>query len=93
MKGPKGDKGEDGVGSSKLKDATVTDGTLVITKERRLRSKSTGSKNVLAFYSLMHSARLKLVMSLLRHARKKRKKRNLLLVNLLTNQLLRRQST
>lgn len=33
LKGPKGDKGEDGVGSSKLKDATVTDGALVITKE------------------------------------------------------------
>ena len=32
-KGDKGDKGEDGVGSSKLKDATVTDGALVITKE------------------------------------------------------------
>lgn len=33
LKGPKGDKGEDGTGSSKLKDATVTDGALVITKE------------------------------------------------------------
>lgn len=33
LKGPKGDKGEDGPGSSKLKDATVTDGALVITKE------------------------------------------------------------
>nr|DAU00542.1 MAG TPA: collagen triple helix repeat protein [Caudoviricetes sp.] len=39
LKGPKGDKGENGengengVGSSKLKDATVTDGALVITKE------------------------------------------------------------
>nr|DAI00704.1 MAG TPA: collagen triple helix repeat protein [Caudoviricetes sp.] len=33
LKGPKGDKGEDGAGSSKLKDATVTDGALVITKE------------------------------------------------------------
>lgn len=32
-KGDKGDKGEDGTGSSKLKDATVTDGVLVITKE------------------------------------------------------------
>ena len=32
-KGDKGDKGEDGTGSSKLKDATVTDGALVITKE------------------------------------------------------------
>lgn len=33
LKGPKGDKGEDGTGGSKLKDATVTDGALVITKE------------------------------------------------------------
>lgn len=33
LKGPKGDKGEDGAGGSKLKDATVTDGALVITKE------------------------------------------------------------
>lgn len=32
-KGDKGDKGEDGTGGSKLKDATVTDGALVITKE------------------------------------------------------------
>ena len=32
-KGDKGDKGEDGTGSSKLKDATVTDGALIITKE------------------------------------------------------------